>query len=431
MGPSKLAHVLSDSIANYDVEKEEIDFSGIIQVEYACIELNADPLMLTAVVCEENDSIKEHFVSKCCPHGHILMRNLSACVESDMEWIQPRNILHHKTEMMTGAFQYNFDQRCNENETEVTLELYSVLTDGTFLPGETVPFLSRVEPYKCVDKVMDLDIQVAIICLKSDCTSDQCSLLKSHDITRERENGQESCLIPYLTTFRLVNTLSGLLSCVFLIITFLVYLFVPELNNLHGKIIISNVFAIFMVTSYLLFVYNFTNYLSTTMCIISGFIGYFFTISMFSWMTIMSFDLCWTFIRAQVPRKGSARLKLILYSITAWGFAGVLTLAIVILDQAIEDEDSNVIHELKPNVGKTKCFLHDSSLGLFLHLPIFSMMMLNGIFFMITTTTLYRSSSTTYQARHARRRSSVQAGMSISSVNHETRDQLVRNKSQM
>ena len=33
---------------------------------------------------------------------------------------------------------------------------------------------------------------------------------------------------------------------------------------------------------------------------LSGYLGYFFTLSMFCWMTVMSLDLCWTFLRAQV-----------------------------------------------------------------------------------------------------------------------------------
>ena len=80
----------------------------------------------------------------------------------------------------------------------------------------------------------------------------------------------------------LFNSLSGLISCVFLIITFLVYIIVPDLNNLHGKIVISNVFAIFVSTVYILCVYNFSEYLSRFVCKIAGYGGYFFTIFMFS-----------------------------------------------------------------------------------------------------------------------------------------------------
>jgi hypothetical protein len=32
----------------------------------------------------------------------------------------------------------------------------------------------------------------------------------------------------------------------------------------------------------------------------SGYTGYFFSMSMFAWMSVMCFDLCWTFLRAKV-----------------------------------------------------------------------------------------------------------------------------------
>ena len=108
--------------------------------------------------------------------------------------------------------------------------------------------------------------------------------------------------------------MSGSISCVFLLVTFIVYISVPELDNLHGKIVLSNVATIFLLTAYILLVYNFSDTFSPLVCKVFGFSGYFFTMSMFSWMTVMSFDLCWTFMRAKVPRRGSATLKFILYS---------------------------------------------------------------------------------------------------------------------
>ena len=163
------------------------------------------------------------------------------------------------------------------------------------------------------------------------------------------------------------------------------YIIVPELNNLHGKIVISNVFAIIMSTVYILCVYNFSDYLHGFVCKITGYGGYFFTISMFSWMTIMSFDLCWTFIRAKVPSNSSAIFKFVIYSAVAWGSSAALTLSIILVDRLMEEQKFFP----KPNVGITKCFLDDESQGLYLHVPIMLLMILNGMFFIITTISLY------------------------------------------
>ena len=166
------------------------------------------------------------------------------------------------------------------------------------------------------------------------------------------------------------------------------YIFVPELNNLHGKIVLSNVFTIFLLTAYLLFIYNSSDLLNKLSCKIAGYSGYFLTMSMFTWMTVMSFDLCWTFLRAKVPRKGSALLKFVIYSAIAWGSSSILTIAIILADLLIE-EDMKLVFA-KPNVGKQKCFLQDKSQGLYLHLPIMLLMIVNGIFYVTTTITLYR-----------------------------------------
>ena len=130
----------------------------------------------------------------------------------------------------------------------------------------------------------------------------------------------------------MINSISGSISCLFLLVTFIVYCSVPELNNLHGKIIISNVATIFLSTAYILIVYNFSHVFSYLVCKIFGYVGYFFTICMFSWMTIMSFDLCWTFMRAKMPRKSSTNLKYMIYSSVAWGWGLALTMLIMVVD---------------------------------------------------------------------------------------------------
>ena len=185
---------------------------------------------------------------------------------------------------------------------------------------------------------------------------------------------------------RLINSISGTISCVFLSVTFIVYCSVPELNNLHGKIIISNVATIFLSTAYILIVYNFSHLFSYLVCKIFGFVGYFFTICMFSWMTIMSFDLCWTFIRAKMPRKSSTNLKYMIYSSVAWGWGFVLTMTIMLADTLMEETS----YLPMPEVGVSKCFLGDTAQGVYFHLPVLLLMLVNGIFFVITTSTLYR-----------------------------------------
>jgi hypothetical protein len=236
----------------------------------------------------------------------------------------------------------------------------------------------------CVDNTLD-DLGNAVqIILK-------CAEASDEEVTTDGTVDNESCLYKYREILRLLNTASCIISCIFLAITFLVYIFVPELDNLHGKIVLSNVFTIFLLTTYLLIVYNGSTYLHGILCKIAGYSGYFLTMSMFTWMTIMSFDLCWTFLRAKVPRAGSALLKFLIYSGVAWGASAALTCAVISADLLLEEqEDNRILGWVKPNVGIQKCFLQDKSQGLYLHVPIMLLMVVNGVFFIITTITLYR-----------------------------------------
>ena len=61
-----------------------------------------------------------------------------------------------------------------------------------------------------------------------------------------------------------------MVSCVFLALTLVVYCRVPELNSLHGKIVISNVLSIFSVTAYLVMVYHGSHVLPPHLCRVSG-----------------------------------------------------------------------------------------------------------------------------------------------------------------
>jgi G protein-coupled receptor Mth (Methuselah protein) len=242
-----------------------------------------------------------------------------------------------------------------------------------------------------VDNTLDQFGQVIEIALK--CTvGEEIERDKVEiEIDDKSKDDTVNCLDEHLYTLCLLNTISGSISCLFLAITFLVYILVPEFDNLHGKIVLSNVASIFFLTFYLLLVYNFSYYLPQLVCQIVGYSGYFFTMAMFSWMTIMSFDMCWTFIRAKVPRRGSALVKFVIYSAVAWGSSAAFTFGTILVDHFVEDQNDQKNHFFaKPNVGKWKCFLEDKAQGLFLHLPSMILMLINVIFFLITTSTLYR-----------------------------------------
>ena len=197
----------------------------------------------------------------------------------------------------------------------------------------------------------------------------------------------------------LLFTILGVISLISLLLVFLVYWNVPELNNLHGKIVLNNVMSIVFVTIFILIVYNIVMY-DNLFCKIIGYFGYFSTMSMFSWMTIMCIDLSCVLKSEELQHHLSGKLRLRIYSVVGWGAGLLLALVLFILEQSVP-EGSN----LNPKIGKQTCFIsgeNDKLLYLF-HLPILIMMLTNIFFYTLILVNLCRAQKATRRARLSRR----------------------------
>ena len=193
-----------------------------------------------------------------------------------------------------------------------------------------------------------------------------------------QEEEQEQCPRDNREYHMLFTTL-GIISLIFLIITFIVYVSIPDLFNLHGKIVVSNVTSIFLVTSYILIVYNVT-LTSSALCVIIGYFGYFVSISMFGWMTVICLDLCWTFCRSIRPGGDSEISKFISFSVGAWGLAAFLTALVFSADNILPEGS-----DLKPNVGVGACFIEaeGNKRMVYFHIPILVLMVINMILYLL------------------------------------------------
>ena len=200
-------------------------------------------------------------------------------------------------------------------------------------------------------------------------------------------------------SYQVVFTVLGIVSLLFLIITFIVYVSIPDLFNLHGKIVVSNVTSIFLVTSYILIVYNVT-LTSSALCVIIGYFGYFVSISMFGWMTVICLDLCWTFCRSIRPGGDSEISKFISFSVGAWGLAAFLTALVFSADNLLPEGS-----DLKPNVGVGACFIEaeGNKRMVYFHIPILVLMVINMILYLVTVCNLSKHSKQTSAVRESRR----------------------------
>lgn len=87
-----------------------------------------------------------------------------------------------------------------------------------------------------------------------------------------------------------------LASVPFLMVTFLVYVSLPELRNLHGKCLLGYLICMAIGYSCLGWVkINGENYVEPLLCQSLGYLIYFSFISAFLWSNVISADLWWNF----------------------------------------------------------------------------------------------------------------------------------------
>ena len=202
--------------------------------------------------------------------------------------------------------------------------------------------------------------------------------------------------------FRIAYVCGGCISCVFLAVTFYVYVRLPSLRNLHGKIVLFNVVSILLTTLLLVMLFNvrpaipntpeapFIIDLNPALCKTLGYLTYYSGIAMFCWMSVMCFDLGWTFVRAKIPRKGSDHFKLFLYSLFAWGFPFLLLLFAVMVDLGALEVFRGF--KVKPQVGLHSCFFSSiSALQRYFYPPISALLCFNTIMFFITVYALWKT----------------------------------------
>ncbi|XP_050550549.1 probable G-protein coupled receptor Mth-like 4 isoform X5 [Spodoptera frugiperda] len=143
------------------------------------------------------------------------------------------------------------------------------------------------------------------------------------------------------------------ISNVFLALTLLVYISVPELRNLHGRNIISHVSM--MLLAYCCLARAKHSYVAdNTVCTLIGYGMYFGFMAAFAWLNVMCFDIWWKFgslISVQPVRKASSELRRFLwYSLYAWGITILFTVVMLILDKY------PVSDYLDANMGKDYCW---------------------------------------------------------------------------
>ncbi|XP_034490940.1 G-protein coupled receptor Mth2 isoform X2 [Drosophila innubila] len=175
-----------------------------------------------------------------------------------------------------------------------------------------------------------------------------------------------------------------LISCCFYAITLIVYISIEKLRNLPGKILICLVSSLLL--AYLgIALGQLMPTSNNKLCIISGFLVYFFLMAAFSWMNITCFDIWKTFgsTRSKSAQRREQRTRFIWYSVYGWGLPTILTIITASLSR------SDVLSEnIRPNFGNGRCWFTYDTVGfaslLFFSGPLGILLIINLVLFSLT-----------------------------------------------
>ncbi|XP_017770682.1 PREDICTED: G-protein coupled receptor Mth2-like isoform X1 [Nicrophorus vespilloides] len=178
----------------------------------------------------------------------------------------------------------------------------------------------------------------------------------------------------------LVNTIGMIISMPFLILTFIVYLLLPE-RNLHAKCLMCYVLSLALAYFFLVFI-QFNNSLSPATCAAFAAFCHYFFMSSFCWMNISCVDIFWTFSGKRgfgLSNKSAERKRFLIYCLYTYLFPLCLIGIIFILNQG---EKKTWFH---PQFGHGQCFLGKGYPHLlYFYGPMGIMLIFNVILFTLT-----------------------------------------------
>ncbi|XP_029178612.1 G-protein coupled receptor Mth2-like [Nylanderia fulva] len=158
-----------------------------------------------------------------------------------------------------------------------------------------------------------------------------------------------------------------IISILFLGLVFLVYSIMPELRNKHGFMLRNYSGAVSVVYGIDLVYFFIKSDIQYPVCVTIAFLKYFCYMASYFWLSIMSFDMWFTFrgfsslLRNVRQRK---KKKLIYYTIFAWGCPFMFAILCVIMD--ILSAYVNVPPILQPEFHLGDCWFlvsEDNAIG--------------------------------------------------------------------
>ncbi|KAK2587217.1 hypothetical protein KPH14_002957 [Odynerus spinipes] len=350
--------------------KEEFELTE----ENACIELTPESTVILRLCREEEACLGKPCVAKCCSEDQFFVPK-KGCQKFDGP-ITPiefhakfRNVTVHK-DFFREDYGLLVGNPCKFGMYHVEPEVpWSITPDGHLQLDSSEIYEHRGH---CIDMYYNVTefaaSLIAFVCFDAMDTSSECEL---------------RCTIQLILQS---------ISCVFFLITLVVYACLPALQNLHGKTLMCHVASLLLAYVCLVLISVLTPKLSEEepLALVScAFLGYtmlFSFLSAFAWLNVMCFDIWWTFggLRENMSTRGRGhRKRFLLYSLYAWGLASTITIIAI-----LADETKFIPIYLQPGIGRGSCWFTQAknlhSEVLFFIGPVTLQTVINIILFVMT-----------------------------------------------
>ncbi|KAJ0176467.1 hypothetical protein K1T71_007646 [Dendrolimus kikuchii] len=316
---------------------------------------------------------KEKCIRKCCPLGYGYNIETEICIAVN-DTFDPPIWDKYKFTLDTKAselFKFIFGIVNCSGERSIRINRatngYHLLNDGNIyleLLHNNPPWMIRPPDKYCLDTFV----------FEDPATGDRTTRLDALICFAKQQEDEHHYIL---------SATCMLISCLFILATLAVYGWLPELRNLHGKVLMVYLICLFgsFLCSATMQILLQLNSIPPKFCEALTFIIYFFLLSAFFWLNVMSFDIWWTFSgkRGMTLERLSARTRFYAYSMYAFGVPTMLTILLAALEYS--DLPSN---RFLPLLRYQGCFLNGNSKLIYLYGPMVLVILANLIFFVLT-----------------------------------------------
>ncbi|CAF4932899.1 unnamed protein product [Pieris macdunnoughi] len=365
----------------YPLSRASIDSNDINRYTYNCThkdgecakqKVNVDFELCASKVC----------IYKCCPRDQVVL--YSECVQAKAGNLSDVDVYDYYLNKAKRKFNEIFHVITNKYANRVFAEsayLAIFIGGDVYLEESGSLYVEMPNQYRRWIQITNKDFCIDYSMTENDTLSDSPQFFVNYQAEPPRQK-QSTIYVVALG-----------ISSVFLFLVLLIYILLPEAQNLVGKI------RMCYVSSYIGYFVSVAVVLdgshSETTCKILSFIAYFSIIATCCWMNIMSYDIWSTFrTRGSTKFSGSSERRRIekrkfrRYCCYGWGIPLSMAAGLMIINSL---DLSGLPWFITPQIPTWGCFLIDGQQFVYMYIPMMILVGGNCLLFLLTACSIWES----------------------------------------